>query len=361
MQPIEIDSKYISIMEFREKLIMEELEQYAKTLTGEGESILPFIRDENGNYSEEKTWKFIGELTEYAHVYWEYYQECQRQSYRENSSFSESDIEMLAGPSASFSQDEKDFLQNFFYCAIRVAEVDLLCNLRGRHISQATQTFQDFIRYSSEQYASRAELYVGEATAEAYRSNYAELKGLYRPASLLTHLFTGKDLSERYPEWEQEKYGEYLPTELKENLKQLGCRPSAFIYELFGDPDQSDAVYGEACFEEEAEWLKTHFTEQKQFVERYLAFKNRKYALEYEESNVICSSDPESVAQNRLRDLVISLDRVVKGAVRLFTDSRKIYRIQDDNAYFTASTLLRQARKRLKKLDREDKGRGSYV
>lgn len=114
MQPIEIDSKYISIMEFREKLIMEELEQYAKTLTGEGESILPFIRDENGNYSEEKTWKFIGELTEYAHVYWEYYQECQRQSYRENSSFSESDIEMLAGPSASFSQDEKDFLQNFF-------------------------------------------------------------------------------------------------------------------------------------------------------------------------------------------------------------------------------------------------------
>ena len=46
--------KEIEMMEFREKLFLEQVEQYRAAVTGEQESILPFVRDENGVYSEEK-------------------------------------------------------------------------------------------------------------------------------------------------------------------------------------------------------------------------------------------------------------------------------------------------------------------
>ena len=54
--------KEIEMMEFREKLFLEQVEQYRAAVTGEQESILPFVRDENGVYSEEKAWKLIDEL-----------------------------------------------------------------------------------------------------------------------------------------------------------------------------------------------------------------------------------------------------------------------------------------------------------
>ena len=50
--------KEIEMMEFRERLFLEQVEQYRAAVTGEQESILPFVRDENGVYSEEKTWEF---------------------------------------------------------------------------------------------------------------------------------------------------------------------------------------------------------------------------------------------------------------------------------------------------------------
>ena len=41
--------KEIEMMEFREKLFLEQVEQYRAAVTGEQESILPFVRDRGIN------------------------------------------------------------------------------------------------------------------------------------------------------------------------------------------------------------------------------------------------------------------------------------------------------------------------
>ena len=68
--------KRIALLKFREKLMAEELEQYRIHLTGEYESILPYIRDGEGHYSPEKTEEVIEELVGYVRLYHEYEADC---------------------------------------------------------------------------------------------------------------------------------------------------------------------------------------------------------------------------------------------------------------------------------------------
>ena len=42
----------IALLKFREKLFLEEMEQYRAGLTGEYESILPYVRDGDGRYRQ---------------------------------------------------------------------------------------------------------------------------------------------------------------------------------------------------------------------------------------------------------------------------------------------------------------------
>lgn len=98
----EYSSQDISLMEFREKLFLEEMERYTTAITGERESILPFVRNESGHYSEEKTWALIRELTRCAHIYWEYYKEQLHREERAEGS-SEDFIELAYSAADSFS------------------------------------------------------------------------------------------------------------------------------------------------------------------------------------------------------------------------------------------------------------------
>lgn len=380
MKPTEVlSSKDISIMEFREKLFMEEIEKYVTVITGEHESILPYIRDERGIYSEKMTWEFIHELTKCAHVYWEYHKENLRREY-EDEKYPDWEIEMLAGASDAFSTKEKEYLQSFLYCVIRIAEAN-----PWRNTASLTQTFQDFIRFADEHYEEAGRLYAAEATAEAYRNDYKFLKGIYRPASWMTHLFTGKYLSDMYAEEAEKEFFGYLSSGLRRELKEIGCRPSQLSEREFAGMEEDEmericeqsekndlkdlseeeraGYYARAKREEEKrqkakeekERIKTQFIEQKQFVDRYLTFKNYRYALEYEEA--YCMDDEEI----SLAEIVTNLSAIVKGMVRLFTESRGLSRLQDDDAYFTAIALLKQSNKRFWKLEREQAGRDGDV
>ena len=100
--------KEIEMMEFREKLFLEQVEQYRAAVTGEQESILPFVRDENGVYSEEKAWNLIEELIKCSEVYFQYMN--QRRD-------SEKEEEFL---NFWLNETSKEFLRDFFYCVIRI-------------------------------------------------------------------------------------------------------------------------------------------------------------------------------------------------------------------------------------------------
>ena len=124
--------KEIEMMEFREKLFLEQVEQYRAAVTGEQESILPFVRDENGVYSEEKAWNLIEELIKCSEVYFQYMN--QRRD-------SEKEEEFL---NFWLNETSKEFLRDFFYCVIRISETNA-----WRNKQRATQTYQEIITYQS--------------------------------------------------------------------------------------------------------------------------------------------------------------------------------------------------------------------
>lgn len=369
-----LTSKDISIIEFREKLFMEEVEKYVAAITGEQESILPFVRDESGNYSEKKTWEFIQELTKCAHTYWEYEKQKWREE-RKKEHMLDWMIEDIAGASDAFSVEEEEFLQGFLYCVIRIAEAN-----PWRNTSGVTQSFQDFIRFSRERYNELGELYAAEAEAEANRNHYAKLKGIHRPASWLIHLLTGKYLSDYYTETIEKEYYGYLPPMLREELEAYKCRPSELYDKQLEDmPDEEeiermcneneqnfmDSLSEEERAEEslrssivsermqkeekkkqeEKDRIKQQFVEAKQFMKQYWRFVNGYVCSSYE-----C---PLEISER--------LECVIKGMVRLFTESRGLSRLQDDDSYFSATALLRQSNKRLRILAREEAGRNKHV
>lgn len=337
----------IALLKFREKLFLEEMEQYRAGLTGEYESILPYVRDDDGRYSEKKTCELIDELTDYARLYRKYESEEYLQKLEE-SGRSDEEIEELMMLFPEFGPDQEAFFRDFLYCALRISEMDMLCDPEGKDISRATQTFHDLLWFSGEHYKSPEELYVGEAVSEALRNDYADMKGIYRPASWLVHMLTGKALSNLYPEELQKEYFHYIPRGLRRAIEELGCTPSEFFRANWKEGFLSD----EKLMKEIAEQVKNQFAEPEKFVECYLYFRSKRYDPRYD------SADPELVAEVvDLMNIVYSLDDYVKAAVQLFTEKRGLSHLQDDDTYFTAMTLLRRAEKQLKKTAMEDRRR----
>ena len=337
----------IALLKFREKLFLEEMEQYRAGLTGEYESILPYVRDEDGRYSEKKTCELIDELTDYARLYRRYESEEYRQKV-ERSGRSDEEIEELMIFSSEFDSDMENFFRDFLYCALRISEMDALCDPDGKDISRATQTFHDLLWFSGDHYKSSEELYVQEAVSEAVSSDYADMKGIYRPASWLVHMLTGKDLSALYPEELQKEYFHCIPSGLRRAIEELGCTPAEFSRTNC----EAEFLSNERLMKETAEQIKKQFAEPEKFVECYLNFRCKRYDPRYD------SADPESVIEViDMMNMAYSLDDYVKAAVQLFTEKRGISHLQDDDTYFTAMTLLRRAEKQLKKTAMEDRRR----
>lgn len=127
------------------------------------------MRDENGVYSEEKAWNLIEELIKCSEVYFQYMN--QRRD-------SEKEEEFL---NFWLNETSKEFLRDFFYCVIRISETNAWRNKQG-----ATQTFQDFITFSKQEYADECELYKDEVFADIMRTgDYHFVKGIFGRADFL--------------------------------------------------------------------------------------------------------------------------------------------------------------------------------
>lgn len=344
------DPDYLSLLAFREELFQEELEHCARLLNGEEASLLPFVRDARGTYSEANTLATVRELADCALLWWNHGRRKIRASSR-----SEEERQMnqvLCAEVESFSTEERALVENFFYCALRVAETDLLQDLHGQDVSGATGTFGDLIRYADESYPDEIALFVAETEADAWQDNYASLKGLYRPASLLYRMFTGRGPSADYSPEVQRAWQGYLSADLQDRLARLHCLPAELGDRLWEGMD--DLLLGEACFPQEAAWLREHFARPQEFVRRYRAFRETYYRPEYRAGTAGSEDDPVFQAMVRMQDLVGSLNWVVQGAVRVFTDRKGLCRFMDDESYFTATALLRRAVRRLAQGRRAD-------
>ena len=120
----------------------EELEQYRIHLTGEYESILPYIRDGEGHYSPEKTEEVIEELVGYVRLYHEYEADC---SLREQEEMYGREWTEAGNVFPGFSEEAETFFRNFFYCALRISEAEetLRC-LTGRIYPARRRRFMIF-------------------------------------------------------------------------------------------------------------------------------------------------------------------------------------------------------------------------
>lgn len=346
------ETKDLALLKFREKLFLEELEQYKIALTGEYESILPYVRDEKGHYSEEKTCALIEELSGYVRIYREYEAQMRRQELLEKG-MSEEEAEewsILAEYNSKYGKAEESFIKDFLYCALRISEMDELCNPGKNDISGATQTFHDLLWYSSDHYEKSSQLYAKEALSEAVRNHYADLKGIYRPASWLFHILTGQDLSALSPKELQKEYAHYLPDEIRLRMEEENCTPSEYFQKFHPDLFEKE----KRIMADTAKQIRKKFAEPEKFVQSYLSFREKRYDLRYE----------KEIPNLTLQDLDMinisyGLEEYIKAAVQMFAEHHGFSHYQDDELYFTALAQLRKTGKTLKIMAKQGRGKHS--
>ena len=200
----------IEIIELRNQLLEEEIHNFSSLITGMGESLLPYVQNEHKKYDEKKTWKLIEQLTEYARLYMQYDRK-ERYKHAAEAGLSEEYIqdtiqagaEMLPGQKHSVEK----FLQSYLYCALRISDAN-----PWRNTGNASQTWEDLTVWAKNPYEHWGDLYAAEAYADCYLNTmsvevpYENIKGMFRPASWLMQLFTGKFMTDTYTTEERAFY-----------------------------------------------------------------------------------------------------------------------------------------------------------
>lgn len=107
----------LKVLNFRKTKIREKIDELEGLLTGRQCSILPYITDESGEYSEEKIENFIKELLDCLTLGVDYHQE-----------------------------DPKELYTSFLHCAIRGATAEVWNDLTGKPYGiHPCETFEDVI------------------------------------------------------------------------------------------------------------------------------------------------------------------------------------------------------------------------
>ena len=340
--------KEIEMMEFREKLFLEQVEQYRAAVTGEQESILPFVRDENGVYSEEKAWNLIEKLIKCSEVYFQYMN--QRRD-------SEKEEEFL---NFWLNETYKEFLRDFFYCVIRISETNAWRNKQG-----ATQTFQDFITFSKQEYADECELYKDEVFADIMRTgDYHFVKGIFGRADFLVRLLSEEFITGHYSEEKRKRYYPYLSEFLKGELGSEEAVPHEFAKALSEAEEEAIEMAMEQDGKKpdpenlvlkEQKLIKENFVQKEEFLKRYFNFRKELFWWLDEETQMNYTDIFIMDDEGEREQVVLSLEKIVRGALRLFAEINQLSCLQNDDAFFTAGAFLRQQSKEIKRLKKLEK------
>lgn len=338
--------KEIEMMEFREKLFLEQVEQYRAAVTGEQESILPFVQDEKGNYSEEKTWEFVDELTKCAKIYFQYL----NQKWEDSDKFNEiwfSEIQL--------NEKSENLLKDFFYCAVRVSQVNAWRNHQG-----STQTLKDLIIFSEQVYRDECELYQDEVHADVLRAgDYRFTKGIYGKADFLVHLLSGNFVTQYYTKEKVRRYYPYLSEILKKELGSEEEIPHEIAKAAYEAEEQAITIMMEENGEKEdcenpvtkeQEKIKKEFVEKEQFIKRYFRFREELFLWLDEETEADYTDMFGLNDELERQQVVLDLPKTIRGALRLFAEVKGLSCLQNDDAFFTAGAFLRQQSKEIKRL-----------
>lgn len=290
-------------MAYRKMRLREKTDQVELLLSGQGESLLPLVRDESGHYSEEKTRALCAQL---------------------------------ADP-LGLDRGKRETLESFLYCAFRLIEGDpfsfCLAGNRG--------SFRNLVELAREtDYWDVSELYYDELTAP----NTAH--GIFPCLDELCKALSGWDAAESISPEARAALPEHLQMELRER--------EALLAEY---PDVSDEEYREieqmrydALSPEERQWEdeeNARFREEEEQKQEWLAgFSDREALLqEYLRFRRL-------YAQGNLRGT--GLGKAAEDAVDLWLyRMKKAYFLEDDR-YFYAYGLLDRAVRALREPPREE-------
>lgn len=290
-------------MAYRKMRLREKTDQVELLLSGQGESLLPLVRDESGHYSEEKTRALCAQL---------------------------------ADP-LGLDRGKRETLESFLYCALRLIEGDpfsfCLAGNRG--------SFRNLVGLAREtDYWDVSELYYDELTAP----NTAH--GIFPCLDELCKALSGWDAAESISPEARAALPEHLQMELRER--------EALLAEY---PDVSDEEYREieqmrydALSPEERQWEdeeNARFREEEEQKQEWLAgFSDREALLqEYLRFRRL-------YAQGNLRGT--GLGKAAEDAVDLWLyRMKKAYFLEDDR-YFYAYGLLDRAVRALREPPREE-------
>lgn len=101
----------LETLQYRKEQLQRKAGQVERLLSGQDKSLLPLLRDEAGNYSEEKTWALVEELVDSLELH---------QRFR-NTVLAKKDTPLADLPPA-LEEDERRFFRSFLYCLLRLAE-----------------------------------------------------------------------------------------------------------------------------------------------------------------------------------------------------------------------------------------------
>lgn len=303
----EITYQERSALAYRKMRLREKTEQVELLLSGQGESLLPFVRDEYGHYSEEKTRAL-----------------CAR----------------LADP-LSLDGEKRETLESFLYCALRLIEGDpfSFCMAGNRG------SFRNLVRLAREtDYWDVSELYYDELTDP----NTAH--GIFPCLDELCRALSGWDAAETISPEARAALPEHLRIRMEQELREREAAPAECS-------DVSDEEYSEierarydALSPEERQWEdeeSARFREEEERKREWLAGFPDREALLQEYLRFRCL-----YAQGNLRGT--ELGKAAEEAVDLWLcRMKKAYFLEDDR-YFYAYGLLDRAVRALREPPREE-------
>lgn len=219
-----------------------------------GRSLLPYLQDQDGRYSEEKTRRFINQIIQSLHKgrYWDHYEYTLL--------WGEKFCEFPAGQ-PTLTEDDIRFYRSLLYCALRVSAA------RADWLESSTGTFQDLCDLETAPENLRCETAEVLHLQELYGLGGAPA-GFFGDMDRLYELFTGQNITSTISEKDVRKARESRKGELEAH-EHLCAELSAESAQNESAQSLIPEDWGTAVTEERRQWAK-HFPYQEALCQQYL-------------------------------------------------------------------------------------------
>ena len=311
---MKLSDNAISQLDFRKRKTSQKMKGLESLLTGRQVSILPYVQDETGVYSEKKIQAFIKKLLDSLKRYKQY---------------------ETKNPKYKLSDNEKEFYTAYLYCTIR----GMTASTYGAYMSIAPcLTYEDIVNMAK-----------NPETVRIHTPEELHYEELYEPVTggffgymdETYELLTGENIAATITEAEKSRVFEIFPDaiEIERQWKELEEFETGISEEDYAEIMQDDYYYGEAeaevdnfikeIYEERQKWVQ-NFGDKTSFCEHYKKYRE----IYFEVERYHFAADIENM-------------------IDLFLMEQEISCFGDEDAFLKAYTMIGQSYTRMKKLLRE--------